>query len=62
MWIARDRDGSLGLYEKEPVKNIERGCWHCYQIAALDPALFPEVRWEDDEPTEVEAKIEIDLK
>ena len=41
MYIARDKDGDLYLYKKQPVKYSES-------------SLFPEVKWEDEEPTEVE--------
>ena len=55
MWIARDFDGSLWLYSDKPYKDdfrwrlpIGNGC--CQSL--LD-YLFPEIRWEDEEPREL---------
>ena len=48
MWVARDCDNSLYLYEEEPVK--EEGfycCIHHTQIMELDEDLFPELSYED---------------
>lgn len=53
MWVARDKDGTLYLYNEKPYK---RGhCWHCDDLDyfAIEE-LLPEVNWEDEEPTEVE--------
>lgn len=45
------------LYEKHP-KNKEWGFWNSSCIFYhLDSRHFPEVKWKDDEPTEVELKI-----
>ena len=40
MYIARDKDGTLCVFFNKPIK--------------IDSSLFPEVKWEDEEPTEVE--------
>lgn len=52
MWIARDEDGSLWLYEKKPYKG--KHIWYNdspdYHI---NGRLFPEVKWEDEEPREL---------
>lgn len=61
LWIARDEGGELWLYGENPVKTSEG--WWClvykifYDSFPLPTDLFPEVKWEDDEPTEVELKI-----
>lgn len=58
LWIARDKDGDLYLYTRKPEKVEEYWTveWpHAYYQFNTD--LFPEVKWEDDEPTEVELKI-----
>lgn len=52
MWIARDKRGSLYLFNNKPTRGIDifepnDGC--CMEI---DCDLFPEIRWED-EPQEV---------
>lgn len=57
MYIARDKDGDLYLYKKQPVKYSES--WQLcsdnpHDFYKLDSSLFPEVKWEDEEPTEVE--------
>ena len=62
MWIARDKYGSLCLFTDKPHKEekhnelmnyIDENYVHIY----IDSSLFPEVKWEDDEPTEVELVI-----
>lgn len=55
MWVARDKDGYLFLYGEKPKK--EFSSWvspECFNLFILDVDLFPEVKWEDEEPTEVE--------
>lgn len=58
MYVARDKDGSLYLFQNRPVKIDERGCWRTltnrFGWIILDSCLFSEVKWEDEEPTEVE--------
>lgn len=56
MYIARDKDGDLYLYKKQPMKYSES--WQLcsdnpHDFYKLDSSLFPEVKWEDEEPTEV---------
>lgn len=55
MWIARDKDNSLWLYNEKPIRNEEENDWSPTDIVvgALDTNMFPELRWED-EPIEVE--------
>lgn len=58
MYVARDKDGGLCIFNARPVKIDERGYWQPAKTwldwIKLDTALFPEVKWEDEEPTEVE--------
>lgn len=58
MYVTRDKDGDLCLFNARPVKIDECGYWQSAKTMLdwikLDTALFPEVSWEDDEPTEVE--------
>lgn len=56
MWIARDRAGALYLYRVKPIKGISFWDSSC-DANELDRDSFPEVKWEDKEPTEVELKI-----
>ncbi len=57
MWIARDKTDYLYLYNIKPEKgNVQ---WQIPSnesgmITKIDSALLPEVKWEDEEPTEVE--------
>lgn len=57
MYVARDKDDDLYLYKKQPVKYSDS--WQLcsdnpHDFYKLDSSLFPEVKWEDEEPTEVE--------
>lgn len=56
MYVARDKDGDLYLYKDHPIKCSES--WQPSKTSndgiKLYPSLFPEVKWEDEEPTEVE--------
>ena len=60
-WIARDKDDTLWLYLSEPIK--ARTQWVC-SFGSTSPHLinevnFPNVKWEDEEPTEVEVTIKV---
>lgn len=59
MWIARNSDNSLCLfYGSKPQKSIYS--WNgVIEFIELDSSLFPEVKWEDKEPTEVDVEITI---
>lgn len=63
LYVARDKNGALYLFTGKPYK--DNGIWNVnykdlygdnpyYQ---LDSNLFPEIKWEDTEPTEVELTI-----
>lgn len=54
LYVARDENKSLYLYEYEPKKYKTRWIGYLGFIEKLDSNLFPEVKWEDNEPTEVE--------
>lgn len=55
MWVARDKDGMLFLYESKPKKNKPSDTfWSSDDLMMrLDCELFPNVKWEDKEPTRV---------
>lgn len=58
-YLTRDKNGSLYIWIGEaPIKN-ECGFWgNCGgSFAFIDADLFPDVKWEDDYPTEVTIKI-----
>lgn len=56
MWVARDKDGHLFLWDRQPerggtlwiVKNTVLQHWF-----EIDASLFPDLKWED-EPIEIE--------
>lgn len=51
-WVARDRSGSLWLHTEKPEKYTDT--WQSgVQVSYLSGDLFPEVKWEDDEPARV---------
>lgn len=56
MWIARDKDGDLWLFRKKPQKQ-NAGFWSVESITdviiRLPKTIFPEVKWEDEEPREL---------
>jgi hypothetical protein len=60
MWVVRDKVGCLRLYMYDkPVKNLGNGFWESETDldTNLEASMFPEVKWSDDEPTEVELVI-----
>ena len=59
-FIARDLDGSLYLYKPNPPIKGTKEWINEYEsdiISRLDDDLFPEVKWEDEEPTEINIEI-----
>ena len=59
MWIARDRDGSLWLYEDKPIRDEDR--WVCKSnlgcAEIVEYCLFSKVTWENS-PLELIIKTE----
>lgn len=58
MWIARDKDDSLWLFNEKPVRNEEESYWTISSpnheaVGTLRYTMFPELKWED-EPIEVD--------
>ena len=59
MWLARDKDGKLAMYENKPFKGERAGQWSLGgQWVFLLEDWFPEVQWSDNEPTKVKLVIE----
>ena len=52
MWVARDKDGLLHLFEKKPIKTIY-GWYSPALVSTLPSYVFPEIKWEDEEPREL---------
>lgn len=62
LYVARDQNGKLYMYFGKPVKEKKRGCWFDYNSEAEEVPLedteeLSQVKWEDEEPVEVELKI-----
>lgn len=57
LYITRDEDNELYLTLVKPEKNIEQKKWKLDNVKRdtliLDNKLFPNVKWEDDEPLEL---------
>lgn len=64
LWIVRDKDGGLFLYNYEPCKNKISGKFTCCikpngewsEVYRLNSHLLPEITYENS-PQEVELKI-----
>ena len=57
-WVARDKDGMLYLYAAKPRKYQSKWLPNIRaDFFEIDRELFPEVKWEDEEPTEIEISI-----
>ena len=54
-WVARDKNGMLFMYLAKPIKF--ETAWMPASIGTkfiqLNEELFPKVKWEDEEPTEL---------
>ena len=55
MWIARDYNEELYLYEREPIREFNY-FYSSYASIKIDNNLFPEVTFENS-PKQVELKI-----
>lgn len=64
-WIARDKSGILFMYTCKPLKGKSCEAWYISDDGhggvgiEMDTKKFPQVKWEDEEPTEVELTIKI---
>lgn len=52
-WVARDEDGMLYLYLSKPINFEGRWIPTSNRFTVMNEELFPEVKWDDEEPTEV---------
>lgn len=56
LWIARDEDGYLKLFDEKPLKQNKEGIWISKRgfinYLILSPKLFPEVTF-DNSPKEL---------
>lgn len=60
MWIARDKNQMLYVFEEKPIKNERFENWTPLSAHGnfmdINPNLFPEVKWDDDQPRELVVK------
>lgn len=65
-WVARDDNGHLYLYLAKPRKSqwtwMPNIRFDYIEIIELSRELFPEVKWEDEEPTEVSITVKDKMK
>lgn len=53
-WVARDKDGMLYLYLAKPRKSQSKWLPNIrFEFIELSRESFHEVKWEDEEPTEL---------
>ena len=57
LYLARNKNGRLHLYNHIPIKGKEE--WWSYHgyLLRLHKHQFPEIKWEDEKPTEVKLVI-----
>ena len=59
IWLARDEDGELSMYENKPFKDKRAKQWaHGGWWGFLPENWFPEVQWSDDDPTKFKLLID----
>lgn len=58
-WLARDTYNSLSLYFEKPIKTNNSWAGGYEEYLFENQELFPQVKWEDEEPTKVKLTIEI---
>lgn len=57
MWVARDKNNKLYVYQNKPIKSVDE--WKLsygngkIHMLSISNELFPSVKWEDKEPTRV---------
>lgn len=59
-FLARDLNGELFLYTPNPpIKFTKEWVSECKSdtVSSIDQDLFPEVKWEDEWPTEINIEI-----
>lgn len=57
-FVARDRNGKLFMYLKTAPRKEDIAWITSNEYISVNSALFPSVKWENDEPTKVRIKIE----
>lgn len=54
MWVARDKDYTINISYSKPTKGQTLWIPDDGILIELPTDMFPQVKWEDEEPTEVE--------
>lgn len=58
-WVARDKNNVLCLFNDKPFKrDVEWDCGIHVEPMLIESKFFPEIKWEDEEPTKVKLIIE----
>lgn len=57
-WIARDEDGSLGVYDAKVVKTKFHNYWIMAIKKKIDASLFSFIQWEDEKPYNIQGLID----
>ena len=55
LWVARDKNGFLFVYEDKPTRCDNQREWIGRFLCSMKNSYFPELKWED-EPIEVELR------
>lgn len=61
LWIARNANGSLFVYEKKPRRCNDLKTWQPGRFCQIPKHLFHDLTWED-EPIEMEMRTDLDAK
>lgn len=56
-WIARDRSGKIFLYINKLKKDINEWVGTSINLCGMPSDAFPNIKWEDNEPTRVYIRI-----
>ena len=60
MYVARDKNRRLYVFERKPFKNKYFENWTPFSadenFMEINPNLFPEVKWDDNQPRELVLK------
>ena len=55
LWVARDKNGFLFVYEDKPTRCDNQKEWIGRFLCSMKNSYFPELKWED-EPIEIELR------
>ena len=65
-WIARDKDGSLGLYAVKPKRELHSDVWQVESAYLYMPfpygRMFKSIKWRDMEPINIDRLLRDNLE